>query len=108
MKKVYIIKKHEDFNNIIKNGKMIKSSSFVLYYLPSENNFKYFGIAVGKKIGNAVIRNKVKRVVRMIVHNNQKLFSNNYKYIIMMRKECLNYSYNNIESEFINILGKVK
>lgn len=107
MKKNYIIKKHEDFNNIIKNGKFMKSNSFVLYYLPSEDKKIYFGIAVSKKIGNAVIRNKVKRIMRMIIHNNQKSFKNDNKYIIMMRRDCLINSYKQIEEELLNILGKV-
>ena len=107
MKKRFFIKKHEDFSFIIKNGKFIKSNSFVIYYLPSEDNKLYFGIAVSKKLGKAVTRNKVKRIMRMIINNNQKSFKNNYKYIIMMRKDCLNNSYKIIEDELINSLGKV-
>ena len=107
MKKGFIIKKQEEFNKIIKTGKFIKSSSIVLYYLPSDDSKIYFGIAVSKKLGNAVIRNKTKRIMRSIIHNNQKSFKNNYKYIIMMRRDCLNNSYKNIEQELLDILGKV-
>lgn len=107
MKKNYIIKKADEFNNIIKNGTMIKGKNVVLYYLPSEDNKMYYGIAAGKKLGNAVNRNYLKRKIRMIIHNNQKLFKNNYKYIIMIRRECINSLYINIEREFIDILGKV-
>ena len=67
MKKQFFIKKHEEFSHIIKNGKFIKKQSFVIYYLPSEDNKVYFGIAVSKKLGNAVTRNKAKRIMRMIV-----------------------------------------
>ena len=107
MKKDYIIKKQDDFNNIIRNGRILKGKNITLYYLPSENNLKYFGIAVGKKIGNAVVRNRLKRRIRMIIHNNQKLFSNKYKYIIMIRRECLNSLYQDVEKELTNILRKV-
>ena len=107
MKKKFIIKSSNEFDHIINNGKKINGKIITLYYYPSDNNKVYFGFAVGKKIGNAVDRNKVKRKIRMIVHNNQFLFSNKYKYIIMLRKDCLLFSHDSWEKDLVNILGKV-
>lgn len=108
MKNKYIVKKTKDFNNIINNGKFVKNNIFIVYYLPSEDNKMYFGFAVGKKIGNAVIRNKVKRRLRMLVYENQNLFSNKYKYIIMIKKDFINESYELLKNSIIDIIGKVK
>lgn len=107
MKKQFIIKSPEEFNRIINDGKKIKGNIVTLFYYPSNDNKAYFGFAVGKKIGNAVHRNKVKRKIRMIVHNNQFLFSNKFKYIIMLRKDCLLFSHESWEKDLINIIGKV-
>ena len=70
MKKYEIVKEHTDFDDIIAKGKYRKNNFFVIYN--KESNFSYprFGIAVGKKIGNAVTRNKFKRQIRMIINNN--------------------------------------
>ena len=107
MKKGYIIKNPEEFNFIINEGNKIKGKIITLYYYPSENNKMYFGFAVGKKIGNAVERNKVKRKIRMIVHNNQLLFSKKYKYIIMLRKDCLSFKHSEWEEDMQDIIRKV-
>lgn len=107
MKKKFIIKSPDDFNKIINDGKKVKGNIITLYYYPSDDNKSYFGFAVGKKTGNAVDRNKVKRKIKMIVHNNQFLFSNKYKYIIMLRKDCLLFSHEQWEKDLINIIGKV-
>lgn len=89
MKKNEIIKSKEEFSNLIKNSKFIKTNEFVIYY--NENNLakKRFGIAISNKIGNAVTRNKLKRQTREIVDNLKSLFKNNTDYIIMIRKGCL-------------------
>lgn len=108
MKKNYVIKKHEDFNNIINNGKRVKGKIITIYYHPSEDNKKYFGFAVGKKNGNAVIRNYIKRRLRMLISTNQNLFSNKYKYIIMVGKDSLTYSYNIWNNDLVQIIGKVE
>ena len=65
-----------------------------------------FGIAVGKKIGNAVVRNKYKRRFRNIIDNNKLLFSNYNNYIIMIKKEALNVSYEKLEKELVRLLNE--
>lgn len=108
MKNNFIIKKHEEFNNIINNGNRIKGKVITIYYHQSENNKKYFGFAVGKKNGNAVTRNFIKRRLRMLVSSHQNIFSNNYKYIIMVGKDSLKFSYDLWEQDLLQIIGKVE
>lgn len=70
MKKQYRVKKSYEIENIIKNKQSVGNKYFNLY--KKENcettNFRY-AISVGKKIGNAVRRNRVKRQVRSIIDN---------------------------------------
>ena len=107
MKEKFIIKKAFDFDNIINNGKKEKGSILSICYYPSADNKYYFGFAVGKKHGNAVERNKIKRKLRMIVSQHQNLFSNKYKYIIMIRKDCLSYSHQEWENDLLTVIEKV-
>ena len=83
MKKHEMIKKHQDFTDIIKNQNYIKNKNFVLYNKESKFNYPHFGIAVGTKIGNAVTRNKYKRILKSIVDENKNLFSKGNNYIIL-------------------------
>ena len=67
MKKAYRICKNYEFSSIIQNKIFVKSPSFVCYYQPKVESHNRIGISVGKKIGNAVHRNKVKRQVRSMI-----------------------------------------
>ena len=69
MKKREMIKSKKVFTTLIKTGKFIKTKDYVIYY--KENNLEKirFGIAISNKIGNAVIRNKLKRQTREIIKN---------------------------------------
>ena len=49
MKKYEIVKKNDDFNDIIKTGKFLKSYYYNIYYKDIDEEFPKFGIAVSKK-----------------------------------------------------------
>lgn len=107
MKKYEIVKEKRVFDKIIKESKYVKNSAFVIYYEKHEDNFPKFGVAVGKKIGNAVTRNKYKRIIRNLIDKNKFLFKNTFDYIIIIKKSCLNMSYNELDDS-LNKLIKEK
>lgn len=105
MKRIETIKNKKEFNNIIKNGEYKKNNLFVLYYIVNkDNDINKYGIAISNKVGKAYIRNKLKRQVRSIIDNNRNLFKIKGNYIIMIRKSCLDNSYQNLEKALIELL----
>ena len=103
MKKYEIVKKNVDFNDIINSGAYLKNKYYSVYYKSSNLNYPKFGLAVSKKCGNAVTRNKIKRQLRFIVDSHKKIFKN-MDYIIMVRKSITNISYKEMEDNLINLL----
>lgn len=108
MKRYEMIKKHEDFNTIISQGKKISNKYMIIFWQDKEYIKANFGIAISKKVGTAVERNKLKRIFRNLVDNNRFLFKKYRNYIIMIRKEAKNVSYNILEEEMKNLLRKDK
>ena len=106
MKKRDIVQEKEHFNEIIKNNKFYKSKYFVLYIMKSKSENPRFGIAVGKKIGIAVIRNKLKRQYRHIVDENIFLFPKYNDYIIMVKKASLSVPFEEINDSMKNLLSE--
>lgn len=106
MKRYEMVKKHEDFNTIINKGKKISNKYMLIFFLEKDFAKPNFGIAVGKKIGNAVMRNKMKRIFRNLVDNNRLLFKNYHNYIIMIKKEATKASYSVLDEEMKSILKK--
>ena len=105
MKKYEIVKEHKEFDDIIASGKKIKNEFAIIYYKESNYPYPRFGLAIGKKIGNAVMRNKLKRIFRMILTNNKNLFKNNYDYIIIGKRRALETNYSTLEDSIKNIIS---
>jgi ribonuclease P protein component len=105
MKKINILKKNEDFNRIIKNNKPYKTKYFYIYLEWTNEKIYHFGLSVGKKIGNAVRRNKVKRQIKEILSKNN--YQKNFNCIIIVRKEINNVNFFEIEEELNKSLKKL-
>lgn len=64
MKKSYRIKKEAEFQTIMQLKNTFANRNFVIYLRSVEQEHFRVGLSVGKKVGNAVTRNYVKRVIR--------------------------------------------
>ncbi len=84
MKKINILKNSRDFDRIIKNNRPYKYMDYIIYIERDTNDVYKFGLSVGKKIGNAVRRNKVKRQLKAII--DEKDYQNNFNCIIIVSK----------------------
>ena len=82
MKKINILKNSRDFDRIIKKNKPYKYKDYIIYMERDTNDIYKFGLSVGKKIGNAVNRNKVKRQLKSII--SKKDYQNNFNCIIIV------------------------
>ena len=101
MKKKDIVKNNREFENIIQSGKQVKNNCFIIYYKKNINQKTRFGISVGKKLGNAVYRNKYKRKIRAIIDSNKNDCLKGYDYIIILRGSAKSLKYNELNTAYI-------
>ena len=106
MKKINIIKKNTEFARIIKTNNPYKTLSYIIYIERGTIDNYHFGISVSKKIGNAVIRNKIKRQIKSII--DKKDYKKCFNCIIIVRKNFPNNSYQENENQLHEVFKKFK
>lgn len=104
MRKLYIVKRSQDFESIMKDGKCRKNRCYVVYSKENQLPYNRYGISVSKKLGNAVFRNKMKRKVRNIIDNYKKNYINGKDYVIILRRGVVDMSYQDLEKNLIELL----
>ena len=63
-KKYIVIKNNLDFSFLFKRGESIVTFAFVCYVRERRGRCNRLGIVTGKKVGNAVKRNRSRRIIR--------------------------------------------
>jgi ribonuclease P protein component, eubacterial len=105
MKKKNVVKSNQDFNRIIQNNKPYKYKDYVIYIEKIDSNEYHFGVSVSKKIGNAVVRNKLKRQIRSII--SKKDYQKKFNCIIILGRGILERSYQEMEDNLIEAFKKL-
>ena len=78
MQKNYRIKKSSEIEQVMKNGRSKANPYFIVYkYKKTDNENFRIAISVGKKIGNAVERNKVNRYIRNVTTEHKPTIDSN-------------------------------
>ncbi|NEW59739.1 ribonuclease P protein component [Sulfurovum sp. bin170] len=100
------MKTTKEFNRVYKNSKTVHTSQFVLFYQAHKEGYRV-GVVASKKVGNAVHRNRAKRLLRshLINHVNKLKIG---QYILVAKPLLLNSNYQNIDKQFFNALRRVK
>ena len=110
--KISSLSKNEDFKYLL-GGKKISSKYITIFYRkltkmnPGSLNISF---VTKKKLGNAIIRNKIKRRLRNIMNDALKKINinNKYSYLFMAKKNVFDDEYKVIKEHIYKDLKKIK
>lgn len=80
-----ILNSNRDFLCLYRKGRCIVSRNVVVYFRKNGLSFNRLGITAGKKVGNAVKRNRAKRIIRQAYRENELLFPVGIDMVIVAR-----------------------
>lgn len=79
-----------EFNRVRKHGRSWSTKLLVLVVLPNDLEHNRYGFAVGRRVGNAVARNRAKRWMREAVRHLHPEIRKGYDMVIIARGPLAN------------------
>ncbi len=99
------MKTTREFNRVYNNSKTVHTSQFVLFYQAHAEEYK-IGIVASKKVGNAISRNRAKRLLRAHFLNHINYLQSGY-YILVAKPQIVNSDYSKLRKIFFNAFKRL-
>ncbi|MDD2553681.1 MAG: ribonuclease P protein component [Desulfotomaculaceae bacterium] len=107
MKVLTTLKKNMEYKQVYSRGKSFVDRYLVVYYLSNNLDFCRFGFTVSKKIGNAVTRNRVRRLLKEACRLNNNVFTGGFDLVLVARRGIVDLDYRRVEESLLKLIKKV-
>jgi ribonuclease P protein component len=98
------LKNNRDFVNVYTSGKSYANKFLVIYTLKNNSDRNRLGISVSKKVGNSVIRHRLKRLIKESYRLHEKMFNSGLDIVVIARKGSDACDFAGIESALLHLM----
>lgn len=81
-----------DYETVFNNGERVAGRAFVCYWIRREAQGCKLGMTVSRKVGNAVVRNRIKRQIREFFRTHHASFCHPVNLAVIARSDSANLS----------------
>ena len=96
------------FLSILSSGRRVGRGStppfMTIYKASNECGFSRLGISVSKSYGNAVERNRIKRLIREVFRLNQHQIPAGFDYLVLIKRKIENPSFGQLQESFLSLV----
>ncbi len=76
---------NRQFRDVLRRGVRVRNGLLVLYILENDCGYSRLGVSVGKSRGRAVVRNRLKRLLREAFRTSRGVIPAGYDYVVMIQ-----------------------
>jgi ribonuclease P protein component len=95
-----------EFQHVFRYGKKLVTPTFILHILPTSASCSRLGMAVSKRVGNAVVRNRVKRALRELFRQHKAIFQPTCDVVFVARHRTAEASLEELTQQFLSLLRR--
>jgi ribonuclease P protein component len=100
--------KNPDFKRVYSSGRSRADRSIVMYVLENGLDRNRIGITVSKKVGNSVVRSRVKRIIKEAYRLRQTSFVPGWDIVVIARGSSVDKKSTDMEKSLMKLAANLK
>ena len=105
MKFTESLKSNEDFRTVYKKGRSFANKYIIIYILGNDQDKNFLGISVSKKVGNSVVRHRVKRLLKENYRLHEDMLNSGFNIAVIARPAARDADFKQIEKAMIHLFS---
>ena len=97
------LKSNRDFHVVYRRGKAFANKYLVMYVLENGTDCNRLGISVSKKVGNSVVRHRVKRLIKESYRLHEGVFNSGLDIVIIARQSAATVGFFEVERALLHL-----
>lgn len=98
------LRKNKDFQSVFQSGKSCANKYFVMYVSTNNLGINRFGVSVSKKIGNSVVRHRMKRLLKECFRLQEDMFNSSLDIVVIVRKGADSLDYGEVKKSVFHLM----
>ena len=104
MDKMYRLRSNMEFQKVYNKGKNYWNRNLILFVKKNNLGYTRIGYTITKKIGNSVVRNRIRRQMKEICRLNFDQIEKNYDLVFIAKRNIIDISFKELESAMLHIM----
>ncbi|RLD07115.1 MAG: ribonuclease P protein component [Chloroflexota bacterium] len=95
-----------DIKRVRRFGSSLAHPLLVLIGLPNDRDYSRFAVSAGRSVGNAVQRNRAKRLIRAAIQELFPIIANGWDFVILARRPLADANYQKTQAALESLFRK--
>ncbi|MCA9321257.1 MAG: ribonuclease P protein component [Planctomycetes bacterium] len=96
-----------DFRSLYRDRRMLRNRDLTIYWRLRPDSPSRLGLSVGKRVGDAVRRNRCKRVLREVFRLEATAIPGHFDFIVIPRPGEQAFDFHQLRHAFVHLMGKL-
>ena len=106
MQRQFRLRRSADFDRVRAEGRRWQQGLLAISVAPNDLSHNRFGFVTSRRLGGAVVRNRVRRVLREVVRQSQHALKPGFDITIVARNEIVGQPYSNVRLALEGLLKR--
>ena len=97
------LRKNAQFSEVYRTHNSFADRFLIMYVRKNGETYNRVGVSISKKVGNSVVRHRVKRLVKEAFRNSEDMFNSGLDIVFVARKNAAFMTYSDAQRSLMGL-----